>query len=373
MAIDLKVNVEGRFDYINANVNHEAVSSTNDYKEKTSGIKSNVLRLNALATINDNLSFRMRYRFSTAQNDTKPNRDLTWNNVDLFHLDHKTTWFTARLGKHNNPELIGREFFMPGSDYPVTMASNSTLNAFNGGNFVYSSNNSAVYNSVNADLGIYRTGGSLIFKQIEGHTFTINISEAMKTIANQDTSSAANDSTNTSMAYGIYYNGVFANKLIQPTFGYTLATLDPESDKGAQNTTSSTFKVLAVGLKSEVAGFAVDVDWKDYRRPNFGLTTSPSNEDHTTSIWTNIAYTWDNLTPFVNIIKDDYDVASTTTTDYKRTALSAGLMIKPFKELNFRYHVAFTNDVKKIDGASTATADKKITSNLFVAGIKFDI
>jgi hypothetical protein len=116
--------------------------------------------------------------------------------------------------------------------------------------------------------------------------------------------------------------------MIQQTFGYTLATLDPESDKGAQNTTSSTFKVLAVGLKSEVAGFAVDVDWKDYRRPNFGLTTSPSNEDHTTSIWTNIAYTWDNLTPFVNIIKDDYDVASTTTTDYKRTALSAGLMIK---------------------------------------------
>jgi hypothetical protein len=281
--------------------------------------------------------------------------------------------FSARLGKHNNPELIGREFFMSGSDYPATMASNSTLNAFNGGNFVYSSNNSAVYNSVNADLGIYRTGGSLIFKQIEGHTFTINISEAMKTIANQDTSSAANDSTNTSMAYGIYYNGVFANKLFQPTFGYTLATLDPESDKGALNTTSSTFKVLAVGFKSEVAGVTVDVDWKDYRRPNFGLTTSPSNEDHTTSIWTNIAYTWDNLTPFVNIIKDDYDVASTTTTDYKRTALSAGLMIKPFKELNFRYHVAFTNDVKKIEGASTATADKKITSNLFVAGIIFDI
>lgn len=368
MAADLKFNAEGRFDYINAKVKHEDATATNNYEEKTAGFKSNVLRLNAIATINENLSFRMRYRFSTMGDATKPNRDLSWDNLDFFYVDHKTTWFTARLGKQNNTEMLGREFFMAGTDYPVTMANNTTINP-NG--FYYAADNSAVYNNVKNDLGLYRTGASLLFSQLEGQLFTLNVSESMKSATTVDTAGVTNDSKNTSLAYGFYYNGTFASKMFQPTVGYTLAKLDPETDKAGSNTTEATYKLLALGVKSEVAGFNIEADWKQYKRPNHAIVGATSNEDKTTSIWANVAYTWDMLTPFVNYIHDKYDVSASDTADFKRDALSVGLQIKPFKDNNFRYHVAYTNDVKKLDAATSG--DKKVTANTIAAGIKFDI
>lgn len=365
MAADLKFNAEGRFDYVNGKVKHESVTSTNNYEEKVGGFESNVLRLNAVATINENLSFRMRYRFST--NTATANRDLTFDNLDFFYVDHKTPWFTARLGKQNNTEMLGREYFMSGTDYPVTLTKATT------GTTGYTTDNTTVYNLVAADLGLYRTGASLMFTQLEGQVFTLNVSEPMKVTTNVDTAGVTNSSKNTSLAYGIYYNGTFFNKMFQPTLGYTMAKLDPETGTAAANTVEATYKLMAAGFRSEVAGFVIDADWKEYKRPNHAVVNATSNEDKTSSIWANVAYTWDMLTPFVNYQHDKFNVAATDTTDFKRDAISVGLQIKPFKDNNFRYHVAYTNDVKKIDGATTATADKKVTANVIAAGIKFDL
>jgi predicted porin len=130
---------------------------------------------------------------------------------------------------------------------------------------------------------------------------------------------------------------------------------------------------MSVGVRSEFQGVVLDLDWKQYKKANVAVVGATSNEDKTTSIWANIAYTWDNLTPFVNFINDKYENAAVPTSAFKRNALSVGLMIKPIKDVNFRYHVSYTNDVKEIDGATSATADKKVTANQIAAGIKFDI
>jgi len=93
-------------------------------------------------------------------------------------------------------------------------------------------------------------------------------------------------------------------------------------------------------------------------------------------MWTNVAYGWDNLTPFVNYIHDKYDrtaANSATVGDYTRNALTLGLNIKPFKDANFRYHVTYTNDVKEVELAAGSTEATKVTANQYVAGIRFDL
>ncbi|MBC7537719.1 MAG: hypothetical protein H7281_02780 [Bacteriovorax sp.] len=365
MAADLKFNVEGRFDYANSTVKHEFATATNNFEEKRSEFDSNVLRLNMVATINENLSARFRYRFSTAQDAASKNRDLSFQNVDFFFIDHKTSMFTTRIGKQSQVESLGREFFISATDYPTT-AYNSTSGATG-----YIASNTAVYNTVKSDADLYRVGVSLIFKQLEDQTFTISAFNPAKSTTYTDTAGASNDAKNSKMGLGAYYNGSFLNKMIQPTLGYTTFGIAPETDlAGAPNTVSASNKLMAAGIRSEVAGFVIDADWKQYKRDN--TSTATSTADKTTSIWANVAYTWDNLTPFVNYINDKYTKSANNLTDYKRNAISAGLQFKPFKDNNFRYQVAYTSDVKKID-AATGTNENKVTAHQISAGIKFDI
>jgi hypothetical protein len=366
MAADLKWNVEGRFDFGNTTVKHEQTTATNNYEEKRSEFTSGVLRLNAVYTFNDNLSGRFRYRLSSAQgaddatssNTTAKNRDLTYSNVDFFYVDHKSEWFTARLGKSNVADSLGRELYMSGTDYPTTMASS-----------LYTTVNSGVYNAIKADADLYNVGASLMFSQIPNGTLTLRLFAPQKTSTYTDTAGVGNDAKNSKLAYGLYFNGNYMNKMLQPTLGYTMFGIAPETPATSSTKVGGNHTLLSVGVKSEVSGVVVEADYKQYKKVNTNTAAAP-NDDKTTSIWTNVAYTWDNLTPFVNYVNDKYEKPSATTSNYKRNALTVGLQIKPIKDVNFRYHVAYTNDVKKIDATSGET---KTTANQVVAGIKFDI
>lgn len=375
MAADMKFNLEGRFDYGMSKLKHEFETTTNNYEEKRNEFYSGVLRLNAVYSVNENLSGRFRYRFSTAQQDTKApdastttkNRDLSFQNVDFLYVDHKNQWFTTRIGKHNQVESLGREYFMSGSDYPTTF-----FNATNATG--YTTSNSTVYRLVSADADIYHVGASAIYTGLQGHTFTLSAFNPSKSTTYSDAAAAGDDAKNTKMGLGAYYNGSYMEGLLQPTLGYTQFGIAGNTD--GSTTPDATHKLMAAGIRSVVAGFTIDADWKQYKRENTAAAAATTTADKTTSIWANVAYTWDNLTPFVNYINDKYErdaANSTTAGDYKRNALSAGLMIKPFKESNFRYHVAYTNDVKKVELAAASTAEKKLTANQFVAGIKFDL
>ncbi|MDO9183978.1 MAG: hypothetical protein Q7U04_16295 [Bacteriovorax sp.] len=359
MAADLKFNAEGRFDYANSTVKHEQVTTTNNYEEKRGEFTSNALRLNAVATFSENLLFRMRYRFSTAQEAVTKNRDLSFQNVDFFYVDHKTEFLTARLGKSNQADSLGREFYVAGTDYPTTFTTS------------YTSSNSAVYNAVKADADLYHVGATLMFNQIPNSTLSIAAFNPQKTTTYTDGAAATNDAKNSKFGLGFYYNGSFMEKMLQPTLGYTTFSIAPETDTTAANTTEGTHKLMSVGIRSEIVGMVVDLDWKQYKKANVAVVNATSNADKTTSIWANVAYTWDNLTPFVNYINDKYTKSADATVAYKRNAISAGLMIKPIKDLNFRYHLTYTNDVKKLDAATSG--DKKVTANQIAAGIKFDI
>jgi hypothetical protein len=382
MAADFKWNLEGRFDYGMSTTKHEYATSTNNFEDKRAEFYSNVLRLNSVFTINESLSGRFRYRFSTAQGDKNgvrsDNRDLTFQNVDLFYIDHKNQWFTTRIGKHNQVESLGREYFMSGTDYPATMLNPTSTVANSTSTIGYTALNTTVYKLIQADADIYHVGVSAIYTGLQGQTFTLSAFNPQKTTTYSDNSGLGDDAKNTKMGLGAYYNGTFLDGLVQPTLGYTQFGIAPKTD--VTQSPSATNKLMAAGIRSVVAGFTVDADWKQYKRQNIinSATTGTNTEDKTTSIWANAAYTWDMLTPFVNYIHDKFDATGTNFDDFKRDAISAGLMIKPFKDNNFRYHIAYTNDVKKVTlGATTATLaaqqESKIKSNIWTAGIKFDL
>lgn len=376
MAADMKWNLEGRFDYGMSSTKHEYATTTNNFEDKRSEFYSNVLRLNSVFTINENLSGRFRYRFSTAQGDKNAvrsdNRDLTFQNLDFLYVDHKNQWFTTRIGKQNQVESLGREFFVSGTDYPATMLNPTSTSVG------YTGLNTTVYTLVKNDADLYHVGVSAIYTGLQGHTFTVSAFNPQKSTTYSDTAASADDGKNQKLGLGAYYNGTFMDGLVQPTLGYTQFGI--AGNTGATTSPSATQKLMAAGLRSVVAGFTVDADWKQYKRENTvaSATSATNKEDKTNSIYANVAYTWDMLTPFVNYIHDKFDATGTNFDDFKRDAISAGLQIKPFKENNFRYHVAYTNDVKKVTlGSTTATAaanqETKIKSNIWVAGIKFDL
>jgi hypothetical protein len=380
MAADFKFGMEGRFDYGNSTVKHETNVSTNNYQEKRSEFYSNILRLNASAVINENLSARFRYRLSSPQETNAKLHDLSFSNVDYFYIDHKTQWVTARIGKSSQIESVGREFFVAGTDFPVT-----SYGFGNGsgaaGTTGYASMNSAVYNQLNTDAGLYHVGLSLINNTaVEGQTFTLSAFNPQKAQILNDTAGPANDSKTSKMGIGAYYNGKFLGGLVQPTLGYTTLGIAPETGSAtpANNGPSASYKLMAAGIRSEVAGFVIDADWKQYKRDNTvaSATSLTTNADKTTSVWANIAYTWDMLTPFVTYIHDKYDrtaANNATIGDYKRDALSVGVQITPYKDNNFRYHVAYSSDVRKNELTAASTADTKVKANIIVAGIKFDL
>jgi hypothetical protein len=377
MAADLKWGVEGRFDYANSKVTHEFATTTNNYVEKRSEFYSGIIRLNATAQINENLSARFRYRLSTAQETASKNRDLSFQNVDYFYVDHKNSYFTLRMGKHNQVESLGREYFMSGTDYPTT-AYNAFGNGGAAGTTGYASLNSAVYNQLKADADLYHVGVSAIYNGIEGQTLTLSAFNPQKTTTYNDTAGAANSATNSKMGLGAYYNGTFLSGLVQPTLGYTMLSIAPETGAvvPANNGPDAKFKLIAAGVRSVVAGFTVDADWKQYKRDNTAIAGATTTQDKTTSIWANVAYTWDMLTPYVNYIHDKYDrdaAVTTTSGTYKRSAYSAGIQFKPYKDMNFRYHVAYTHDKRDTTLATGSTAETSVKANQVAVGIKFDI
>ncbi|MBC7427580.1 MAG: hypothetical protein H7336_03145, partial [Bacteriovorax sp.] len=306
--------------------------------------------------------------------------DLTFGNVDYFYVDHKSQWFTARLGKSNQVESIGREYFVSGTDYNVTAYKFGSGGA--AGTTGYTAMNTAVYNQVNTDAGLYHVGVSLINNSaIEGQTFTISAFNPQKTnLYTADAAGAANDSKYSKTGLGAYYNGKFLDGLVQPTLGYTrfgVVTETGSATAGA-NGPSASNNLIAAGIRSEFAGFVVDADWKQYKKDNTvtNSTAATTTADKTSSIYANVAYAWDMFVPFVNYIHDKYDRTGDNTAtvgDYKRDALSVGVQIRPYKDNNFRYHVAYTSDVRKNELLAGTAADTKVKANMIVAGIKFDL
>lgn len=346
---DYKINIEGRSDLtMNTNKTTAQAGTTTTTKENT--FKNNVVRLNALATVNESLSLRFRYRFT--KNETNITRDGSSDMLDYLYIDHKNSFFTTRFGKQSWSETFGRESFLAASDAFLTSAVKSNFNE----------------TEANGGVGEYRFGATAKFS-FEAHNLGLFVSNP-----NKKNTATIGSTKNNSIAYGLTYSSSLMEKMIQPTASITLAPQDGDTEAAAATKTKTGNNTLwAAGLRSEVVGAVVDVDYKTYTKANRndGTNTTSALKETTKSMYLNIAYAVNEFTPFVSYINDKFTKEATASADYKKDQMAFGVMYKPFSDVNFRYHLAYTDSTQKFSDSGAASKEVKDTNILF--GIKADI
>lgn len=326
-AFDYKVGLEGRADFVQRTSKTEV--GTTSTENKDSGFETGLIRLSLTGNINENLTYKLRYRFNRVD-ETETTKDNSTTNLDHLYIDHKNSFFTTRFGKTNWAEAYGRESFISSTDLFIT---------------------SAVYSAYNTNVGTYRFGVSGTYTFLDTNKLTLAISNP-----NPNKTDLTGEQKNNSLAYAAHYSSVLMDKMIQPTLSYTTAKQD--------NATHGTNSMMAAGFRSEVVNFIVDADWKQFKREDQGVAGA---DEKTTSIFANVAYNIDQVSPFVQYINDK--AKAVTGGDYKKNSIVGGVMWKPFNDTNFRYHLAYTNANKKFDVA----ANGKVKDNIITFGIKADL
>lgn len=341
---DYKINVEGRSD-LTMNTTKTTPVTGAATETKYTSFRNNIVRLNMFAQVNDSLSFRFRHRFTNEAGATVA-RDNSSDMTDFIYVDHKNSFFTTRFGKQSWSNAAGRESMVGGSDVFIT---------------------SDALTNFRSAVGEYRFGVSALVSPMEGHNLVLALSNPNKAVTD-----TTGNSKNNATAYGVYYTGSLMDKMVQPTFGLTIAPQDKETAATAgSETKKANYTLMSFGLRSEVAGFVFDADYKTFTKANRNAGTNTAAVKETTkAMYFNATYGINEFTPFVTYTNDKYTKESNATSNYKRNAMAFGVLYKPFADVNFRYHLAYTSATKKID-ATTGTKETKDNNILF--GIKADI
>lgn len=339
-AFDYKINLEGRADFNNLTTTTTNRATGAESKATSNGFLSSLVRLNMVGAINENLTYRMRYRLN-AEGTTQA-RDAATTALDYLYIDHKNSMFTTRFGKMDWSEAFGRESFVPTTDTFVS---------------------SDAYAAYNTNIGRYRFGVSAIATFMETQKLTLAISNPNSAIT--DTVGATN---NKSLALAAHYSSVMFDKMFQPTLSYTYAPQDGDSN-AVTPTKTQAYTMMAAGWKTEAMGLGFEADWKQFNKKG-RTATSAAADGKTTSMFANASYAINSFTPFIQYVNDKFK-GEVATGDYKKNSFAIGTMYKPFADTNFRYHVLYTNANKKFDNvASTST---KIKDNKITIGMKIDI
>lgn len=327
-AFDYKVNLEGRADFVSRTTKTEVGTTTTTNKDNA--FETGLIRLTLAGNVNENLTYKFRYRFNKID-ETETTKDNSTTNLDYLYLDHKNSFFTTRFGKTNWAEAYGRESFISSTDLLIT---------------------SAAYSSYNTNIGTYRFGASGSYTFLDTNKLTFAVSNP-----NPNKTDIVGEQKNTSLAYAAHYSSVLFDKTFQPTLSYTTAKQDKDTGAGTNT-------MIAAGFRSEVANLVIDADWKQFKRGDQGVA---GGDEKTSSIFANVSYSVDQFSPFLQFINDKAEKISTG--DYKKNSFAVGTMWKPFNETNFRYHVAYVKTDKKFDLAASG----KVKESSIVFGIKADI
>lgn len=360
-AFDYKFNIEGRADFVNSTVKSTAQSGT-ETTDKYNNISNHLIRLNTNGVINENLSYRLRYRFSksaanpvVATAGTGITREAESNGVDYFFVDHKNSLFTTRFGKQNwGGAAYGREGMVSGTDvFIVSQAATNYKSAFGSD---------------------YRYGVTAMFKFADTNNLDLAVSNANGTTTDND----GVERKNTGLALGAIYTGSFADKLLQPVLAFQTAKQNGDTDNAtaASKTKDVNYTMWNAGLRSEMAGFVIDADYKQLKKPNRNDTannTTGNKEQKTKSIYANVAYAIGDFTPMATYANDKYTTENNIATDanFKKNSFAVGTYWKPMADVNFRYHLMVTNAVTKYEG--TVANNTKVNDTKIFFGFKADI
>ena len=339
-AFDYKFNLESRADFNSLTTSTTVRATSVESKVRSNSFLSGLVRLNVVGSINENLTYRMRYRFN--KEGTATTRDDSTTALDYLYVDHKNSIFTTRFGKTNWAEAFGRESFLSPTDLFVTSEVNTA-------------------NSTN--IGTYRFGLGATLTFLETQKLTLAVSNP-----NSAATDTTGESKNNSLAYAAHYSSVIMNKMFQPLLSYTLANQDGDAEAGTP-TLRKAYTMAAAGWRTEAMGITFDADWKQFNKKG-RTATAGATDGKTSSIFANLAYTINAFTPFFQFVNDKFE-GEVEAGDFKKNTFAVGAMWKPFEDTNFRYHLVYLSANKKFD--NVLSTNTQVKDNKITFGMKIDI
>lgn len=308
------LNLDLRFDSDSSSYNTAAKTANANNKATTKNYV-NVGRLDFKGKLNEELNFRLRYRFDRDDKTTVNATDGLTSQVDLAYISHKLVdGLTLTLGKFNS-ELGSVEGNTPIPELYLR---------------------SQTYNQINTNGFIFTTGAKL--------NYTFDVHEFNVLLLNQSESTTTEQSK---VSYGLVYKSSLMNKTLLPSVSY----LKDEKQSLAGVDSKKSMTLTSAGLKWDPKPYYLSVDYILF---DYANVSAADQKEKYNSLVAEFAYDFDGLIPkvkFENSQKKAEVASGSSTTKYE--GLGLGFEYRPFNQDTFRYHVMLTQIVTKPDGGDS--------------------
>jgi len=276
----------------------------------------------------DDLSFRLRLRFNEDQ-ATVNKTDKVNKTVDHANVTHKMGDYALTAGKFDIM-TAGFEGATAGSDMYFTSVG-------------YKGTASGV-----AELNRYATGANLAYTMGD-HTVNFMILNGKDTTSSEQSRNM----------YGLVYKGSLMDKTLNLIASYHLQSVPYTSNSSIENSNDT---YTTVGAQYKMTNWSTSLDYSMYEAIG---SASSNKKDKTDSIVLHGSYdATEMLTAKLKLESSTEKDGNQNDAKVTTTGYGAALEIKPIKDADFRYHVAYTNkDVKP------ETGDTKTESHI-IAGLK---
>jgi len=276
----------------------------------------------------EDLSFRLRLRFNESQTSVN-NTDALNKTVDYASVTHKMGDVALTFGKFDIM-TVGFEGATAGPDLYFKSAA-------------YKGTSAGV-----AELNRYGTGANVAYTMGD-HSLTLLVLDGKDTTTSEQTRNM----------YGLVYKGSLMDKALNLMASYHMQSMPYTSGSSTDNSNDT---YATVGVQYKASNWSSSLDYSTFEALD---AATSSKKDKTESIVLNGSYDINEMSAVKAKIESSTE-KNGGSNDAKNTTTGYGVAyeIKPVKDADFRYHVAYTNkDVKP------ETGDTKTESHI-IAGIR---
>ena len=289
-------------------------------------------RLDYKGKLNDDTSFRLRWRFAGKDQGAMSKRDSANSTLDYAYVDHKISdMFSITAGKISGAvgafegSTSGADMYFTSEAYNGTSFLNSGTRLVGFTNNLYTTGVQGTFSMAGQDLMVQSTNSD-------------NSIGRSSSVGNGDVLENSKLSQNKTMT-GVIYKGAFLEK--------TLNVILSNHFQNFNSDTKTDLTAFGLQYKTEELTAMVEYFVNKYK----SLSGTSTLNDQLTSTVVTVKYTLGQWTPVLKFSSSEEKLDGTTEVKNKYTSYGAAVEFKPKAEDNFRYHIAYNSRTMKPDGS----------------------
>ncbi len=305
------VNLDFRFESDSSSYNNAAKAAGS-----TAGTNylMKVGRLDFLGKLNEEVTYRLRFRFDKPASTILHKTDNFSSQVDYAFIQNKLAeGLSLTLGKFAS-EIGGVEGNTTSADIYLP---------------------SQGYQQIMSNEFLYVSGAKL--------SVNYGFHEASIFVFNQSESTTAEQ---TKASYGLVYKGSFKDKTIMPVLGFLNDEKQSLSGVGSKISTTA----ISAGTKWDPKPYFLSFDYLVLTEKN---VTSIGVNDSWSSLVLEAGYDFEGTIPKLKYETTDKKTDSATTVREKTDGITVGVEYRPYGQESFRYHLMVTQLNIKADGSDS--------------------